>query len=151
MTYSRNTLSKKYGEMYDILKKFHEDVKYYGWGEGSLPSKYTEDLCKEIFSFKDRNSKSHDAIDSKGNKIEIKATIGGASATSINTELLFDKLYWLRFDFKEDTVHIKIYSKMEVKSYLKSNDKLSGSRENITLNKILLNKKDDHTIDFKKT
>lgn len=151
MTYSRSTLPEKYGKMYDVLKKFHEDVKHYGWGEGSLPSKYTEDLCKKVFSFKDRSSKSHDAIDSNGNKIEIKATIGGASATTINTELLFDKLYWLRFDFKEDTVHINIYSKMEVEGYLKNNDKLSEGRENITLNKILSNKKDDHTIDFNKT
>lgn len=149
MNYFKKKLNTKYIAMYEILKNFHQQIKNSGWGEGCLPSKYTEELCRVVFNFSNRKDKSHDAIDSNGNKIEIKATIGGASATTINTALPFDKLYWLRFDFKNDTVHIKVYSKLQVKNYLSISNKLTGSRENITLNKIVIGKSDDHTIDFK--
>ena len=101
-----------------------------------------------VFDLGNRMDASHDAIDSSGNKIEIKATIGKSSATTINTVLTFDQLYWLRFDFNDDIVYVKVYKNQEVKNYLVSNNKLTGNRENITLNNIVNGKKDDHTIEF---
>ena len=148
MRYKAKDLNSKYVETYEVVKDFHDKMKKCGWGEGCLPSKYTEELCRVVFDLGNRMDASHDAIDSSGNKIEIKATIGKSSATTINTVLTFDQLYWLRFDFDDDIVYVKVYKNQEVKNYLVSNNKLTGNRENITLNNIVNGKKDDHTIEF---
>ncbi|WP_346846763.1 hypothetical protein [uncultured Clostridium sp.] len=126
-------------------------MKSEGWGKGCLPPKYTEDLCKEIFKFKDRIDKSHDAISAKEGKIEVKATIGRSSSTTISSKLEFDHLYWLRFDFENDIVHINVYKRDEVYIYLNNENKMKEERPNITLKKVVNNKNDDHTIVFNKS
>lgn len=136
-----------YTQGYETIKNFHIQMCTNRWGEGCLPSRYTEGLCKEIYGFSDRNNKSHDAISKNKKLIEIKATIGSSSATSINSKLEFDYLYWLRFDFNEDRVYVKIYSKGEVAKYLSNN--LNRGRINITLNSIVQGKKDDRAIIMK--
>ncbi len=149
MEYDAGTLEPKYANTYKIIKTFHLQMKDGGWGKGCLPSKYTEDLCKEVFRFKNREDKSHDAISNNNEKIEIKATIGNSSSTTINSKLQFNKLYWLRFDFKKDIVHVKIYTKQNIFNYLTLNHKKNEVRANITLNNVISNKNDDHTIVFK--
>lgn len=148
MEYYAAKLDHKYGSTYKIIKDFHLQIKGVGWGEGCLPSKFTEDLCKAVFGFNNRKDKSHDAIANNGDKIEIKATIGNSSSTTINSSLQFDELYWLRFDFEKDIVHVKVYTKQSISNYLTSNKNLNPGRINITLSKVVSDKKDDHIIKF---
>ena len=95
MKYKAKILNSKYVETYEVVKDFHDKMKKMWMGEGVCHLNIQKNYVGVVFDLGNRMDASHDAIDSSGNKIEIKATIGKSSATTINTVLTFDQLYWL--------------------------------------------------------
>lgn len=102
---------KKYRELYELHNKL-------GFGNApDLPSGFSEHLCREIYGFKKSENKECDAIDSNGNRIEIKATSSCYGQTSISSLINFDYLYWLYFDLEKNILTVSIFPEILFASY----------------------------------
>ncbi|GEK30341.1 hypothetical protein KZO01_06500 [Kurthia zopfii] len=103
-------MDEKFREYYAFLKGFVEKTIEFEFGNGFLPQKYTEGLCRNLFKLDKYNGKKFDAIkladSGKKETVEIKATLTNAGTTTLNIDSKFDWLYWMYFDFEKDRIEI---------------------------------------------
>lgn len=150
---------KKFCKVYWKSKELYNLILEYDFGDGiSLPSRFTEQLCRDLYKLekykvKDEtidapksNKKAFDAIDKHGNNIEIKSTTSKSTATTISKEE-FDLLYWMRFSLDTDELLIYSITGEEIRSNPKFQKIIESDRNNITLNQFLT---DQHLIDVYK-
>ncbi|MGE7672992.1 hypothetical protein ACQKMV_05310 [Lysinibacillus sp. NPDC094403] len=147
---------EKFCKLYWKSKELYNLILEYDFGAGiSLPSRFTEQLCRQLYNLKkyevkdntkDTNKKAFDAVDEHGNNIEIKATTSKSSSTTISTEE-FDLLYWMRFSLDTDELFIYSITGEEIRSNSEYQEIIKDPRNNITLKKFLTDK---HLIDVYK-
>jgi len=109
------TILKDFIEYYEQYKKLAILHKYLGFGNSPRSSEsFSERLCcllKKLYIYKETNKKtrSYDATDEQKNRIEIKATTDPSCPTTMNKDNeVFDYLYWLYFNLKDDKLTISV-------------------------------------------
>lgn len=130
---------KHFCEFYWKLKDINHFANRHGFGNGiSLPSTFTEKLCRKIYSLQEIEGTCFDATDDQGNNIEIKATISKYGTTSMSKEK-FDYLYWMYFDLEQDLINIykTSWSDFIKSSSYKKNFSSPSKRVDVRLNQYL--------------
>lgn len=123
----------KYLEGYFKARQdFESNVKSYGFGAGTLPSDFTEGLCRyladlDIYT----ESKKYDAL-VKGTTetVEIKTTQRGKTQTTFSASAYPDWVYWMEIDILSGEITIHKIVGSEITDDIKSN---TPPRENINL------------------
>ena len=104
----REVTKSKYCEFYWALKDVHSLSKSYGFGSCFLPQLFTESLCRYLYGLNPytKNDKKFDAIEHKGETVEIKATLTSKGITTFNPTSQFTYMYWLYFNFNKNKVYV---------------------------------------------
>lgn len=136
-------IHQKFVDFYYACKKLRTTSIQHGFGAGSLPSGYTEQLCRELYNLdpfnkdnhieKKLNAKDFDA--EKGKKlIEIKFNNLISNAVNVNLEKEFDYLYHTFIDFGKDTYTVRIFSGENVRNQFGNSGKISTPIESFSKN-----------------
>lgn len=133
-------LDEKFVSFYWKIKKFCKDCKEHEFGNGRLPSRYTEGLCKALYKLEEYKGKNFDAQTKQYNYVEIKATLTKYGTTTISKKE-FDILYWMYFDMKNNELAIYKIDYDELKKNIKNNK--GDKRDNISLRKYVDSEKSD--------
>jgi hypothetical protein len=142
---TREITKTKYCKMYWALKEVHALTSSYQFGSGYLPQIFTESLCRYLFglSHYQKGDKKFDAIERKGETVEIKATLTNTGFTTINPTSKFTYMYWMHFNFNKNKLYVyKIkgeyfYTSKYILDIIKSNE--SSKRVTVNLNKVFSN------------
>lgn len=98
---------EKFCSYYFALKNVYILHKKYGFGKSpDIPSGFSESLGRHILNLSHGSDRTHDAIDSDGNQLEIKATGSAEGKTTISNSNKFEILVWAYIEFDTDSVHI---------------------------------------------
>jgi len=123
-------LAEYYWSLKSVYKKH---IEIFGRGAPDLPALFTEELCRSLFRLKKSEKREYDAIDSNCNKIEIKATSNPTGTTTLSSAG-FDYLYWLYFNFNEDTLTVRIIPSGSFQGYQNKKNGEKDVRRNVRLN-----------------
>lgn len=128
--------NEKFIKYYGILKEFIKNTKEFDFGNGFLPQKYTEGLCRTLLDLEESQGKDFDAIkvvdSEKKETVEIKATLTKKGTTTLNIDKEFDWLYWMYFNFDNNELTIYEIEGKKLRDLYKENKDGTG-RINITL------------------
>lgn len=121
----------KFIEFYWEAKKLRESGIKKGFGAGSLPSGFTEQLCRLIYGLDKFNKNNHKKkfkakdfdAEKDGKLIEIKFNNSGSNALNVNLKKEFDYFYHTLIDFENDTYTVRIFNGKDIrkKYYNKEN------------------------------
>ena len=129
-----------YVEYYSLLKKLTILHRKFKFGRTpQIPLNFSESIAMYLCKLTKIEGRTFDAIDVEGNNIEIKATTSESGTTSINPNSKFDFLYWLFFNFDNDTITIKKGNYKKNKKILSKKIEADEKRSNISLCKYLKN------------
>lgn len=115
------------GKFIDFYWKAKELRKYsikFGFGAGSLPAGYTEQLCREIYKLdifdknnhnKDFKAKDFDA-EKDGKLIEIKFNNKITNAVNVNLDKEFSLLYHTFINFDDDIYTVRIFNGDDIRT-----------------------------------
>jgi len=96
-------MPRNFSTYFFALKKVWELHTKLGFGETpNIPSGFSERLCRHLFKLPNPTNRVFDA----GNNTEIKATGSVYGRSTISNSANFSVLYWLYFDFANDSVQI---------------------------------------------
>lgn len=96
---------EKYNLYFFALKSVFDLHRECGFGKSpDIPSGFSESLCRHILNLQKSNDRTHDAVSTKGERIEIKATGSKEGKTTISNKNEFDLLIWMFVDFENDSV-----------------------------------------------
>lgn len=131
-------ISKKLIDYYFSFKDvviLHQGFK---WGTSPrLPEKFTEELCRQLYSFEypcKGIKREYDLIDTVQNiKIEVKASTDEYGRNTMNPVSRFDSLFWLYFMFEYDIIRVVKIDHKEIQKNLSPNALLK--RVNVSLSK----------------
>lgn len=145
-------LEKDFCEFYWKMKELYELGKQFKFGSGiSLPSLFTEELCRKIYGLSKSEGTEFDAVDKEGNVIEIKATLSPDGKTTMS-KAKFDILYWMYFDIEDNKVYIYKNSWENFNNGESFKEKLNNNnnRMNISLRKYMSSNHLVNILSFKK-
>ena len=122
--YSKENFEKNFIDYYLLFKQLADKHKELEFGKAPrLSEGFTENLCRYIYALYKVKGRDYDAIDNKGNNVEIKATTSKSGTVTINSDVEFDYLLWMYFDLDKD--ELSIY-KINYDSFKSKFDKTSG-------------------------
>lgn len=104
----REITNSKYCKFYYVLKELHTLSSSYKFGSGFLPQLFTEGLCRYLYQLHPyvKPDRKFDAIEHKGETVEIKATLTKNGSTTFNPTSKFTYMYWLFFNFKKNKLYV---------------------------------------------
>lgn len=137
-----NNINKKFIDFYWKAKKLKQISINYGFGAGSLPSGYTEKLCREIYELDEFNKNNHNNdykakdfdAEKYGKLIEIKFNNKITNAVNVNLGKQFDFLYHTFIDFDNDTYTVRIFKGDDVRSKFGDEGQVSTPINNFSKN-----------------
>lgn len=122
--YSKQNFDEDFIDYYKKFKELAYKHKELGFGNSPrLAEGFTESLCRYIRKLYKVKGREYDAIDNKGNNVEIKATTSKSGTVTINSDVEFDYLLWMYFDLDND--ELLIY-KLNYDSFKSRFDTTSG-------------------------
>ena len=105
--YSKQNFDEDFIDYYKKFKELANKHKQLGFGNSPrLAEGFTESLCRYICKLYKVKGRDYDAIDNKGNNVEIKATTSKSGTVTVNSEVEFDYLLWMYFDLDNDELSI---------------------------------------------
>lgn len=127
--YKKDNFEKNFVEYYDLFKSLAQKHKELKFGKSPrLSEGFTENLCRYLYGLYKIKGRTYDAVDSRGNNVEIKATTSKEGTVTINSDIEFDYLLWMYFNLEEDI--LEIY-KIKYNLFRK---KLKSNSDRITIN-----------------
>lgn len=103
---------EKYNAYFFALKSVFGMHREYKFGKSpDIPSGFSESLCRHILNLQKSNDRTHDAINTKSELIEIKATGSKEGKTTISNKNKFDLLIWMFVDFENDSVNVHRFNR----------------------------------------
>lgn len=127
-------IDEKFVNFYWDCKQLRTTSIKYGFGAGSLPAGYTEELCREVYTLspfnkdnhpgKNLNAKDFDAEKDK-ELIEIKFNNLITNAVNVNLKKEFDYLYHTFIDFDKDIYTVRIFKGNDVRSQFGNSGNIS--------------------------
>lgn len=104
----REITKPKYCKFYYTLKELHTLSSSYKFGSGFLPQLFTEGLCRYLYALHpyEKPDRKFDAIERKGETVEIKATLTENGITTFNPTSKFTYMYWMFFNFNKNKLYI---------------------------------------------
>lgn len=136
-------IDKKFVDFYWDCKKLRTTSINHGFGGGSLPAGYTEQLCREVYNLAPFNKKNHPGknlrakdFDAEKDKelIEIKFNNLITNAVNVNLEKEFDYLYHTFIDFDNNTYIVRIFKGQDIRNQFGNSGKISTPIENFSKN-----------------
>ena len=126
-----NIEDDRYLQYFAALKQLYTLHTSFNFGKSpDIPSGFSESLTKHLLQLDSGIDRTHDALDSNGQRVEIKATGSKEGKTTISNSNEFDILIWIYIDFESNALKLhRIPRKLF---------QLSGQRgrSSITLSKI---------------
>lgn len=130
----RINIDEKFIKFYWKAKELRDCSIKCGFGAGSLPSGYTEELCRKVYGLDKFNKENFTKVKLKGKDfdaekdgklIEIKFNNLITNAVNVNLEKEFDFLYHTFIDFDNDTYTVRIFEGKNVRLQFGNMGKIS--------------------------
>ncbi len=122
------------------LRNLHQ--KIFNGNSPNTPQLFSESIVRYLFNLNKSKTRKFDAIDNEGRYYEIKATTSEGGNVTINSNTVFDYLFWLYIDFDNDEFIIKKGEYNLFKNKLDANN----SRISIALSNFMDSDKIEKTI-----
>ncbi len=137
--YKKDDFEKNFTEYYEAFKLLALKHKKLEFGKSPrLSEGFTENLCRYLYGLYKIKGRTYDAVDSRGNNVEIKATTSKEGTVTINSDVEFDYLLWLYFNLDENVLEI-----YKIKyNFFKEKFKDNSGRITINLNEFATNNLD---------
>ncbi|EGT5618328.1 hypothetical protein ACSXDI_13825 [Clostridium perfringens] len=139
----KNNIKKIFVDFYWKAKEIRQIALNCGFGAGTLPSGYTEQLCRELYDLDPFNKNNHSGKELKAKDfdaekgsdlIEIKFNNLITNSVNVKLEKEFDYLYHTFIDFDNDTYTVRVFKGDDVRNKFGNVGEISTPINNFSKN-----------------